>query len=77
MNGIPVVGGTQWIAWTRLISSRSWSFYLGGVGEAVWAKSGGKWVSKGLARTADGKKVSATTSLTKTDPDRITWQLST
>ena len=59
MNGIPVVGGTQWIGWDAVAKQvRSWSFYSGGgIGEAVWTKDGGKWVSKVTARTADGKKV--------------------
>jgi len=45
LNGVPVVGGTQWIAWDAIDKQvRSWSFYSGGgFGEAVWTKDGDKW----------------------------------
>ncbi len=77
LNGIPVVGGTQWIGWDAIDKQiRSWSFYSGGgFGEATWTKEGGSWVTKVMARTADGKKVSATNTLTKTDADHMTWQI--
>jgi uncharacterized protein (TIGR02246 family) len=77
LNGIPVVGGTQWIAWDAVDKQiRSWSFYSGGgFGESVWTKDGGKWAIKITARTADGKKVSATNVLTKGDADHATWQI--
>jgi uncharacterized protein (TIGR02246 family) len=77
LNGIPVVGGTQWIAWDAIDKQiRSWSFYSrGGVGEAVWSHDGGQWTTRITARTADGKKVSATNLLTKVDDDHCTWQM--
>lgn len=77
LNGVPVVGGTQWIAWDALDKRiRSWSFYSGGgFGEASWEKEGGKWLIKTSARTADGKKASATNILTLTDADHLTWQV--
>lgn len=77
LNGVPVVGGTQWIAWDAIDKQvRSWSFYSGGgFGEAVWTKDGSKWSIKTTARTADGKKVSATNVLTKVDADNATWQM--
>jgi uncharacterized protein (TIGR02246 family) len=78
LNGIPVVGGTQWIGWDAIDKQiRSWSFYSGGgFGEAVWAKEGdNKWVIKTTARTRDGKKVSATNVLTRVDADHATWQV--
>jgi uncharacterized protein (TIGR02246 family) len=77
LNGVPVVGGTQWIAWDAVDQRvRSWSFYSGGgFGEAVWTKEGGHWAIKTMARTADGKKVSATNLLTKVDDDHATWQM--
>jgi uncharacterized protein (TIGR02246 family) len=77
LNGIPVVGGTQWIGWDAVEKQiRSWSFYSGGGhGEAVWTKDGGKWSIKVTARTADGKKVSATNLLTKVDDDHAVWQV--
>jgi len=77
LNGVPVVGGTQWIAWDAIDKQiRSWSFYSGGgFGEAVWTKDGNKWSLQTTARTAAGKKVSATNVLTKTDDDHVTWQM--
>ncbi len=77
LNGVPVVGGTQWIGWDAVDKQvRSWSFYSGGGnGEAIWTKDGGKWNLKTNARTADGKKVSATNVLTKVDADHATWQM--
>ena len=78
LNGIPVVGGTQWIGWDAVdMRIRSWSFYSGGgFGEAAWTKDGGSWVTKVTARTAAGKKVSATNTLTKVDADHLTSQIS-
>ena len=77
LNGIPVIGGTQWIAWDAVDKQvRSWSFYSGGgVGEAVWTKNGNSWSTKIMAKTADGKKISATNVLTITDADHFTTQL--
>lgn len=77
LNGVPVVGGTQWIGWDAVDKViRSWSFYSGGgFGEATWTKDGGKWLIKVTARTADGKKVSGTNVLTKVDNDHSTWQM--
>jgi uncharacterized protein (TIGR02246 family) len=78
LNGVPVVGGTQWIAWDAVDKQvRSWSFYSGGgIGEAVWTKNGDSWTSKITAKTADGKKISASNVLTITDADHFTTQLS-
>jgi uncharacterized protein (TIGR02246 family) len=77
VDGVPVVGGTQWIGWDAIDKQiRSWSFYSrGGFGEAVWTKDGDKWALKTTARTANGKKASATNIVTKTDDDHMTWQM--
>jgi uncharacterized protein (TIGR02246 family) len=77
LNGIPVYGGTQWIGWDAIDKQiRSWSFYSGGgFGEAVWTKNGNTWSIKTTARTADGRKASATNVVTKTDDDHMTWQM--
>jgi uncharacterized protein (TIGR02246 family) len=77
LNGLPVVGGTQWIGWDAVDKQiRSWSFYSGGgIGEAAWTKDGDKWAIKTTARTAAGKKVSATNVVTKLDDDHMTWQM--
>jgi uncharacterized protein (TIGR02246 family) len=76
-NGIPVHGGTQWIGWDALDKQvRSWSFYSGGgFGEAVWTKNGKLWSLETKARTADGKRVSATNIITRTGDDQMTWQM--
>ncbi len=77
LDGIPVAGGTQWIGWDAVDKQiRSWSFYSGGgFGEAVWSKDGNTWTLKVAARTAAGKKVTATNLVTKTDDDHMTWQV--
>ena len=77
LDGVPVVGGTQWIGWDAVDKQiRSWSFYSGGgFGEAVWANEGDTWAIKVKARTADGKKISATNVLTRVDADHATWQM--
>jgi uncharacterized protein (TIGR02246 family) len=77
LDGIPVVGGTQWIGWDAVEKQvRSWSFYSrGGFGEATWTKDGNKWALRTTARTADGKKASAANIVTKTDDDHMTWQM--
>ena len=78
LNGLPVAGGTQWIGWDAAEKRiRSWSFYSGGgFGEAVWTKDGNKrWTLKTTARTADGKKLSATNIMTKTGDDQMRWQM--
>ena len=77
VDGLPVVGGTQWIGWDAVDKQvRSWSFYSGGGwGEATWTKDGNTWTLRTTARTADGKKASATNIVTKTDDDHLTWQV--
>jgi uncharacterized protein (TIGR02246 family) len=77
VDGVPVVGGTQWIGWDAVDKQvRSWSFYSrGGFGEATWTKNGNNWSLKTTARTGSGKKVSATNVVTKTDDGHMTWQM--
>ncbi len=77
LNGLPVVGGTQWIAWDAVDKQiRSWSFYSGGgFGHAVWSKDGDTWALKTTARSAKGQKLSATNLVTMVDADRMTWQI--
>jgi uncharacterized protein (TIGR02246 family) len=77
LHGVPVAGGTQWIAWDAVDKQiRSYSFYSGGgIGEAVWTKDGDSWAIKVNAKTAAGKKVSATNILTRVDADHATWQM--
>jgi uncharacterized protein (TIGR02246 family) len=77
LNGAPVIGGTQWIAWDAVDKKiRSFSFYSGGgFGEATWAKSKNSWAIKITAKTAQGKTVAATNILTRVDNDHATWQM--
>ena len=77
LDGAPVVGGTQWIAWDAVDKQiRSYSFYSGGgIGEAVWTKNGDSWSIQVNAKSSAGKKMSATNVLTKVDADHTTWQL--
>jgi uncharacterized protein (TIGR02246 family) len=77
LDGLPVVGGTQWITWDAVDKKiRSYSFYSGGgVGEAVWSRKGDTWAIQVTARTSAGKKLTATNVLTKVDNDHATWQV--
>jgi uncharacterized protein (TIGR02246 family) len=77
VNGFPVVGGTQWIAWDAVDKKiRSWSFYSGGgFGQAEWSRDGNTWTITTTARTRDGKEASATNIVTKVDDDHATWQI--
>lgn len=77
LDGVPVVGGTQWIGWDAVEKQvRSWSFYSGGgFGEAVWNRDGDTWKLKVKARTAAGSAVTATNLVTRTDDDHMTWQV--
>lgn len=78
LKDVPVIGGTQWIGWDAVDKQiRSWTFYSGGgVGDAVWKKAGdNRWAVEVTARTADGKRVSATNIITRVDNDHATWQM--
>ena len=77
LDGLPVVGGTQWIGWDAVDKKiRSWSFYSGGgFGQAVWSNEGNTWTIKTTARSAKGNKISAINVLTRLDADHVTWQL--
>ncbi len=77
VDGVPVVGGTQWITWDAVDKQiRSYSFYSGGgVGEAGWTRDGNTWTLKVTAKMSAGKKATATNIVTKTDNDHMTWQL--
>jgi uncharacterized protein (TIGR02246 family) len=77
LNGIPVTGGTQWIAWDAVDKRiRSFSFYSGGgFGEATWSQTNGTWKVAIKARTAEGKKISATNVITPKDNDHCSFQV--
>ncbi|HEV3079603.1 MAG TPA: SgcJ/EcaC family oxidoreductase [Gemmataceae bacterium] len=77
LDGLPVVGGTQWIGWDAIDKQiRSYSFYSGGgIGEAVWNKDGDTWTITVNAKASAGKKISAVNVLTRVDDDHCTWQM--
>jgi uncharacterized protein (TIGR02246 family) len=77
LNGVPVVGGTQWIVWDAVDKRiRSWSFYSGGgFGEGVWSRDGKNWNIAVTAKMANGKKASGTNVLTKVDDNNAIWQV--
>jgi uncharacterized protein (TIGR02246 family) len=75
LKSVPIGGGTQWIGWdpdTKAV--RSWMFEAnGGHGEGVWTGDGNRWVVKTTTVLPDGKKTTATNTITRVDPDMITW----
>lgn len=76
IKNIAVSGGTQWIGWDPAAKwIRSWTFDNdGSFGEAVWTKDGTKWVVKTTTILRDGKRASATNTITRVDADTVTWQ---
>src|SRR5262249_5227794 len=77
VNGVPVTGGHQWIAWDAVDKKiRSWSFFAGGgFGEGVWAQEGKKWTIRLAGKSSAGKKVSMTNVVTQLDIDHVTLQV--
>jgi uncharacterized protein (TIGR02246 family) len=54
---------------------QSWTFESdGSLGEAVWSRNDKGWTAKVTSVTADGDKVTATTSLTPIDENAFTFQ---
>jgi uncharacterized protein (TIGR02246 family) len=76
MQDVSIAGGVQWIGWDAADKKvRSWAFlYNGGVAEAVWAKDGTTWKIALTATMRDGKKMTATNVLTKSDADHFSVQ---
>ena len=77
IKDVELSGRTQWIGWDASKKQiRSWSFdSTGGFGEGVWAKEGKKLTIKTNATLPDGKKITATSLITKVDDDHVTWQV--
>jgi uncharacterized protein (TIGR02246 family) len=75
-KNITLHSGTQWIAWDPATKKiRSWSFdNSGGFGEGSWTKDGKKWMIKTAATLPDGKKATATNTVTVLDANTITIQ---
>jgi len=76
MQDVSIAGGVQWIGWDAAgKKARSWAFLSnGGFAEAVWTKDGTTWKSTITATMRDGKKMTATNVLTKTDADHFSVQ---
>lgn len=67
---------TEFIGWnaaTKQIESHSFSSD-GSTGQSTWSQDGGKWTIKTTGVTPDGKKLTATSTTTRTGADAITWQ---
>jgi uncharacterized protein (TIGR02246 family) len=67
---------TEWIGWDPATSQiRSWSFEAdGAIVEGVWSNEGDQWIIKTNAILPNGKKMAATSVVTRNGPDEITWQ---
>jgi uncharacterized protein (TIGR02246 family) len=74
-EGEVVLKGTQRIGWDPQAKQiRSWTFdNAGGFGQTVWTPVEESWVCKARGMDADGTSVSATRTLTRAAPDRVTW----
>lgn len=75
-KGLPLAGGTQWIGWDAAAKQlRSWTFESnGGMGQGMWSNAGDKSTIKFEMILPDGKKLTATNTITKVDADHATWQ---
>src|SRR5262249_36477789 len=76
LKNITVDGGTQWIGWDPAAKGvRSWTFdNNGGFGEGTWTKDGNRWTIKTNTVLRDGRRASATNTVTRVDADTITWR---
>lgn len=76
VKGMPLDNGSQRIGWdpaAKLI--RSWNFESdGGFGEGTWTKEGDQWVVKMNSVLQSGSRMTGTVTVTRIDPDTITWQ---
>jgi uncharacterized protein (TIGR02246 family) len=77
MKGAVIAGGTQWIAWDPANKAvRCWIFEShGGFGEGAWSGGGNAWTVKTTIVLPDGKKATATNTVTRVDADTITWEV--
>jgi uncharacterized protein (TIGR02246 family) len=69
--------GSQRIGWDPAAKIlRSWHFESdGGFGEGAWTKDGDKWLVKSSSVLRSGSLLTATTVITRLDPDTISWQM--
>ncbi|MBL9176377.1 MAG: SgcJ/EcaC family oxidoreductase [Verrucomicrobiales bacterium] len=78
VEGTFLDNGTQRIAWDPSKKQiRSWSFEPdGGFGESTWTPDGNKsWIVKSVSTLQSGHPVTATTQVTRVNPDTITFQV--
>jgi uncharacterized protein (TIGR02246 family) len=77
IKNMAIGGGTSWLAWDPNAKAiRSWMFESGGgFGEGTWVKDGARWVHKSSATLPDGKKVTATSVVTRVDDNTLTWEV--
>lgn len=75
-KNMTVAGGNEWIGWDPLTNQiRSWTFDLeGGFGGGTWTIDGDKVVIKTSAVTRDGKKLTATNTVTRVDANTVSWK---
>jgi len=76
LNDNLLTTGTQYIAWDPASSQiRSWNFENdGGFGEGVWTAKDGTVSVQTQATLPDGKKLTATNTMSQNDDNTITWQ---
>lgn len=76
VDGHEGLEGKQVMVWDPVRKTiRSWMFDSeGGFGEAVWKKTGDKWVAKTSQVLRDGKRASSINVFTPLDKDSFTWQ---
>ncbi len=69
-------GGTQRIGWDAANKQiRSWTFETtGGFGDGTWTRDGNMWNVKATATLRDGKRMTALNTITRIDPDTMSWQ---
>ncbi len=70
------IEGTQVIGWDPAAKTiRSWMFDSeGGFGEALWSRSGNRWIIKASQTLGGGEKASAMNTLTYVDRNTFRWQ---
>ncbi len=76
VDGQSDLSGVQIIGWDPVEQEiRSWVFDSdGGYGNSTWKKKENKWIVSSAATLSDGRKASATKTMTVVDENSITWQ---
>jgi uncharacterized protein (TIGR02246 family) len=77
IKDLSIAGGTQWIGWDESVKKpRAWTFlFNGGFAESVWTRDGeNRWKIAITATQRDGKKLTATNTFQKIDPDHYSFR---